>query len=161
MPNWSDDAGNCHFDVDGVPCHESGTGCPMHRAKPTPKSKRRTEIADLRATVEGLTFQRDLARLNRDLEAKAFREERTAHGATRFRVQEATSVLWRRGRIDVRLDDATTTPALADALTGLFDEIDRLRAEVRKQVFGSGVVFDREVVERAEAAGPDADKAKT
>lgn len=152
MPNWTDDDGRCRFDVDGVPCHQSGTGCPMHRAKPTPKSKRQAEVADLRAQVEGLTFQRDLARLNRDLEAKAFREERTSHGTTRSRVQDAISVLWHRGRIELRLDDATTTTALADALTGLFDEVDRLRAEVRKQVFGSGVVFDREVVERAQAA---------
>ena len=32
----------------------------------------------------------------------------------------------------------------------LEQEVVRLRAEVRKQVFGSKVVFDREVVERAE-----------
>lgn len=31
MPNWSDDEGRCHFDVNGVPCYQSDVGCPMHR----------------------------------------------------------------------------------------------------------------------------------
>jgi hypothetical protein len=34
-------------------------------------------------------------------------------------------------------------------ITALQEEVSLLRAEVRKQVFGSRVVFDREVVERA------------
>ena len=38
-------------------------------------------------------------------------------------------------------------------LRALLDEVEALQAEVRKQVFGSKVVFDREVVERAERAG--------
>jgi pterin-4a-carbinolamine dehydratase len=37
----------------------------------------------------------------------------------------------------------------------LLDEVTALQAEVRKQVFGSRVVFDREVVERAERAGEE------
>lgn len=36
-------------------------------------------------------------------------------------------------------------------IAALQEEVDLLRAEVRKQVFGSKVVFDREVVERAHA----------
>lgn len=40
MPNWTDDEGRCCFDVDGVPCHQSGTGCPMHRVEPTRKRKK-------------------------------------------------------------------------------------------------------------------------
>lgn len=37
----------------------------------------------------------------------------------------------------------------------LLDEVAALQAEVRKQVFGSKVVFDREVVERAQRAGEE------
>ena len=37
-------------------------------------------------------------------------------------------------------------------IAALKEEVSLLRAEVRKQVFGSKVVFDREVVERAEKA---------
>lgn len=36
-------------------------------------------------------------------------------------------------------------------IAALQEEVDLLRAEVRKQAFGSKVVFDREVVERAHA----------
>lgn len=48
MPNWTDDAGNCRFDVGGVPCYESGVGCPMHRVKQTRRS-RSTRQADIDA----------------------------------------------------------------------------------------------------------------
>ena len=42
MPNWSDDEGRCHFEVDGVPCYQSDVGCPMHRvAEPELKPHRR------------------------------------------------------------------------------------------------------------------------
>lgn len=44
MPNWSDDEGRCHFNVDGVPCHQSGTGCPTHRVKPTKKTSKQVAI---------------------------------------------------------------------------------------------------------------------
>ena len=37
----------------------------------------------------------------------------------------------------------------------LLEEVKLLQAEVRKQVFGSRVVFDREVVERAQLASDD------
>lgn len=30
MPSWTDDSGRCHFDVGGVPCHRSETGCRVH-----------------------------------------------------------------------------------------------------------------------------------
>ncbi len=36
----------------------------------------------------------------------------------------------------------------------LREELDRSYAEIRKQVFGSRVVFDREIVERAQEQDP-------
>jgi len=107
--------------VSGEMCEKCGW------AMKFPSEKCRCELL---TEVERLTVERDLARLNRDLEAKAFREECTLHGTTRSRVQDAISVLWHRGRIELRLDDATTTTALADALVGVFNEVERLTAEV-------------------------------
>jgi hypothetical protein len=51
-PNWSDDEGRCHFVVDGLPCYESGIGCPMHRAGVT--KRKRESAADLRAQRDEL-----------------------------------------------------------------------------------------------------------
>lgn len=54
MPNWSDDNGNCHFEVNGVPCYESPDKCPMHggswEARPKAKkpTKTTTELTRLR-----------------------------------------------------------------------------------------------------------------
>ena len=60
------------------------------------------------------------------------------------------------GPPDVRAEaDAAGIVALRNAAPALLDEVEALQAEVRKQVFGSKVVFDREVVERAQRAGEE------
>ena len=54
MPNWSDDNGNCHFEVNGVPCYESPDKCPMHggswgnHSKTKKPTKTTTELTRLR-----------------------------------------------------------------------------------------------------------------
>jgi len=60
-----------------------------------------------------------------------------------------------RGRLvrTIWMNDATFIANAPADLRALLDEVEALQAEVRKQVFGSKVVFDREVVERAERAG--------
>lgn len=55
MPNWSDNEGNCHFDVDGTPCYLSETGCPMHPgtwAWRAPKSTKSSHQADIDAAFK-------------------------------------------------------------------------------------------------------------
>ncbi len=50
MPNWSDENGNCHFEVNGIPCYESPDKCPMHggSTEKRPKIKTTTELTRLR-----------------------------------------------------------------------------------------------------------------
>ena len=50
MPNWNDDNGNCHFEVNGVPCYQSPDKCPMHGGSTAkrPKTKTTTELTRLR-----------------------------------------------------------------------------------------------------------------
>ncbi len=50
MPNWSDDNGNCHFEVNGIPCYQSPDKCPMHGGSTAKgsKTKTTTELTRLR-----------------------------------------------------------------------------------------------------------------
>ncbi len=50
MPNWSDENGNCHFEVNGVPCYQSPDKCPMHGGSTAKgsKTKTTTELTRLR-----------------------------------------------------------------------------------------------------------------
>jgi hypothetical protein len=50
-PNWSDDEGRCHFEVDGVPCYQSDKGCLMHRAEPASLKRHRMARTYTRAEV--------------------------------------------------------------------------------------------------------------
>lgn len=56
MPNWSDDEGRCHFDVNGVPCYQSPTGCQMHEVK-QPKRKRH-QVSPLKTQAKRHTAHR-------------------------------------------------------------------------------------------------------
>lgn len=59
MPNWSDDEGRCHFEVNGVPCYQSPVGCPIHVGAPA-KSKRPTQ-GERDAYRRGAEAMRDAA----------------------------------------------------------------------------------------------------
>jgi len=55
MPNWYDDEGNCHFDVNGVPCYESPKGsiCGVRSTKTMKKTNKKIDkkaIQDAQAT---------------------------------------------------------------------------------------------------------------
>jgi hypothetical protein len=54
MPNWSDDEGRCHFTVNGVPCHESPVGCPMHAAKVKKTRERASTVLRVEALADEL-----------------------------------------------------------------------------------------------------------
>lgn len=62
-------------------------------------------------------------------------------------MQRAESFLHWEDGLPLHAHDARM---LAQDLKDALAEVERLRAEVRKQVFGSRVVFDRDVVERAQ-----------
>ena len=63
MPSWSDDAGNCHFDVNGTPCYLSKTGCPMHKGEWAWRSPTKaTRQADIDAAFKrGVAAMREAA----------------------------------------------------------------------------------------------------
>ena len=50
MPNWSDENGNCHFEVNEIPCYQSPDKCPMHGGSTAKgsKTKTTTELTRLR-----------------------------------------------------------------------------------------------------------------
>lgn len=54
MPNWSDDEGNCHFTVNGVPCYQSPVGCPMHAAKVKATRTRASTVLRVEALADDL-----------------------------------------------------------------------------------------------------------
>ena len=94
---------------------------------------------ELLAEVERLTGERDEAfrsreeaRAYRDISEQALREESERHAATRSRVQAALVVLWERGRIARGMRAATAGTALADAVTEVFDRLDRARGAIER-----------------------------
>lgn len=57
MPNWSDDEGRCHFEVNGVPCYQSPVGCPMHAVKePKPKRHPRVKLSAYEQCLNALNM---------------------------------------------------------------------------------------------------------
>lgn len=71
MPNWSDDEGRCHFDVNGVPCYQSDVGCPMHRGAsllkhPRKRREKRYTRAEVLAFGERVAaeYERQLSMTN-------------------------------------------------------------------------------------------------
>lgn len=100
---------------------------------------RENPVVALLAEVERLTGERDEAfrsreeaRAYRDISEQALREESERHAATRSRVQAALVVLWERGRIARGMRAATAGTALADAVTEVFDRLDRARGAIER-----------------------------
>ncbi len=60
MPSWSDENGNCHFEVNGVPCYQSPDKCPMHGGSTAKSSKTKTTTELTRLRRENADMARAL-----------------------------------------------------------------------------------------------------
>ena len=75
MPNWSDDDGRCHFEVDGIRCYESPIGCPAHR-KPHAKRDKSPQVMVTRTFWEESKAQVRALRAENEQLVKDANEER-------------------------------------------------------------------------------------
>jgi len=72
MPNWYDDEGNCHFDVNGVPCYESPKGsiCGVRSTKTMKKTNKKID----KKAIQDTQGTKTMKKTNKKIDKKAIQD---------------------------------------------------------------------------------------